>query len=730
MRTVNVLTGLLFLILPNFSTHAAPKPTIPSMSASALAKHAATIDVLHYDLAVQLNPYEQRMSVHCRINIATYSEQATNVYLRLNSSLRVRSVHDNDGNELGFSFSSQLEAPFANSQTPEEDRNEYGHVLVIHLPQSIPPNDEIILSIRYDGTVHWRQDGWIGYWASWCRNQAYWYPRSCGERVPWDDDWATSTTKLTVPSTWKAVSMGRLEGISSEDSNRTEPHSYITYSFVSKEPGVAYFAAGPFEEKSIDWGKRKLVWMGPSSEAHEANKLLADLKEFASYYEEQFGEYPFPKLAIVRLPGPWISTLGSSNPGCIFTAQGSHLNRDFLAHEVAHQWWGLEVRTLLLEGLATFSYVLHESQEPRPKNRPPFAFLEHVNSYLRASRWEGDNSVDNLLGTFETRRIKPVLYNKVSCIFWMLREQMGPGLFSQVLRAACEQYKWKSMSTQDWVNLCAEATGEDWTWFFNQWFGQIGVPRIQLSTVQANPYNDWWEISGVIQQSAKELFTIPVELLIQYKGGTHKESVLLDKPRKWFHVKVPKKPQRLIVDPDEHLLRWKDTPPTFNTLTNLILAKKPILIIYGTRKDTFFNLKRADDLRFSAKQIGITMQVARDMDMTNADLDGHQIVLIGGPKANDVSDRLQHLFPIRFRTDCFQWKNAEYCKLQHVAFQVIEHPAESGRLMAMMASVARDIPLRSASTGASSFAIQNGSEVLVEGLWHQLNDPLIWHFNP
>ena len=124
------------------------------------------------------------------------------------------------------------------------------------------------------------------------------------------------------------------------------------------------------------------------------------------------------------------------------------------------------------------------------------------------------------------------------------------------------------------------------------------------------------------------------------------------------------------------------------------------------------------------------MQVARDMDMTNADLDGHQIVLIGGPKANDVSDRLQHLFPIRFRTDCFQWKNAEYCKLQHVAFQVIEHPAESGRLMAMMASVARDIPLRSASTGASSFAIQNGSEVLVEGLWHQLNDPLIWHFNP
>ncbi len=115
-----------------------------------------------------------------------------------------------------------------------------------------------------------------------------------------------------------------------------------------------------------------LVYYHP---AHDLNieKMLESAKASLEYYSEQFGPYPYKYLTLIERAGP--GSGGTADAGIIYYGeQYPLLNSDdsptgfalpyyILAHEVAHQWWGLARLTpayvegagVLIEGLSVYS---------------------------------------------------------------------------------------------------------------------------------------------------------------------------------------------------------------------------------------------------------------------------------------------------------------------------------------------------------------------------------------
>ena len=74
------------------------------------------------------------------------------------------------------------------------------------------------------------------------------------------------------------------------------------------------------------------------------------------------------------------------------------------------------------------------------------------------------------------------------------------------------------------------------------------------------------------------------------------------------------------------------------------------IIVYGTRSEVAANEAAARRLQEAAriKWANITVPIKADRDVSEADLKGRHIVLIGRPSTNTVTDRFRLAFPVRF----------------------------------------------------------------------------------
>src|SRR6185437_1352332 len=110
-----------------------------------------------------------------------------------------------------------------------------------------------------------------------------------------------------------------------------------------------------------------------------------------------------------------------------------------------------------------------------------------------------------------------VLYGKGTWIIHMLRRRMGDTAFVKMLAEARRRYEWKTITTEDFRELCAEflppgSADPKLVDFFDQWVYDTGMPTLKLTyTVSGHRLN------GTITQSdVPDDFTvlIPVEIRV------------------------------------------------------------------------------------------------------------------------------------------------------------------------------------------------------------------------
>jgi ABC-2 type transport system permease protein len=159
-----------------------------------------------------------------------------------------------------------------------------------------------------------------------------------------------------------AVAPGELRRTWSEGGRR-----YFHY--VSDVPinGTDVFFSANYAVHRERWkGDDLQVFVHPGHREH-LERLLRSARASLDYYSAQFGPYPYRFLQIVEQPGNFIG-MGVDGSGVVTGGEGFFMLDpkgdgfdaifEIVAHEIGHQWWGMQLKPAFAEGGGVISESL------------------------------------------------------------------------------------------------------------------------------------------------------------------------------------------------------------------------------------------------------------------------------------------------------------------------------------------------------------------------------------
>ena len=200
---------------------------------------------------------------------------------------------------------------------------------------------------------------------------------------------------------------------------------------------------------------------------HRANldRMMAAMKASLDYYTATFGPFPYRELRVVEIPPYSIngrafpSAIAFSEPNFITRSEKGLVDLTFFgtAHEVAHHWWGGQIRPAYAKGrafvnesLSNYSAMLVTEKVLGPAEaRRVYDF--QMNRYL-TRRGETGRDVPLL----EVDDHPHVAYGKGAVVLYTLREAIGDEAMNTALRRFLEKYRGSGPPYATSLDLYAE----------------------------------------------------------------------------------------------------------------------------------------------------------------------------------------------------------------------------------------------------------------------------------
>ena len=512
-------------------------------------------DVLDYDIDVAATPERMWIDGRVRMRLKIRAAALGALTLRLADSLVVQSIVSYEhGRLFGIRVKNQ-------------------NTIVVNLPTMLQRDAEVTLTITYGGrlepqtpdreTLSFDQRGYQdempmmaaepSYLYS---SRSYWYPQAPVS------DYSTARMRITVPSSLECVASGELEPgfpglLTGRDPsqnrkvyvfNAARPLRYLAFivsRFVRTDTATIAFPA-PADGAGINFpppedGAR--INSGPDTSYRtmslsvEANPRQAqrghDLSEratdIATFYESLIGDSPYASFTVALVEN---DLPGGHSPG-YFAALNQPLPTSnlvwrndpaafngypdfFLAHELAHQWWGQAVggrnyhEQWISEGFAQYFAALYAQHQ-----RGDEAFVSVLRQLRRWGISDSDQGPIYLgyrLGHIrgESRVFRALVYNKGAAVLHMLRRFVGDEKFFRGLRAFYRNSRFHKAGTEDLRAAMEAETGVPLGRFFERWIYGSTLPRLKLtSRVEGT------DVVLRVEQMG-EVFDVPVTVILQY----------------------------------------------------------------------------------------------------------------------------------------------------------------------------------------------------------------------
>ncbi len=200
----------------------------------------------------------------------------------------------------------------------------------------------------------------------------------------------------------------------------------------------------------------------------------------------------------------------------------------FIAHEIAHQWFGQAVgwknyhEQWLSEGFAQYFAALYAKER-----RGESAFRDVLRQFRRWAIDDSDQGPVYLgyrLGHIkgEPRVFRALVYNKGAAVLHMLRRMIGDGAFFDGLKTFYANNRFKKAGTDDLRRAMEAASKRDLNRFFERWIYDNGIPRLRYTTTTEGS-----DLIVRFEQAADDLYDIPVTVAVTYTDGKTTEAVVV-----------------------------------------------------------------------------------------------------------------------------------------------------------------------------------------------------------
>ncbi len=365
-----------------------------------------------------------------------------------------------------------------------------GHELTVTPAEPLAAGDTIEIGVTYSGSpepepgtaipvdLGWLNYGTGSYVASEPNGAASWYPVN---DHPLDK--ATYTFRITVPEPFVVAANGVL-------TDTIDNGDTTTYVWEMDDPMASYLTTIGIDDFVVQTEEGpdgvQIRNFFPPEVAEEGERLFAPTADMIAFYSETFGPYPFDAYGVyvadVDLPFA-LETQTMTLFARSWLDFGSGLE-EAIAHELAHQWYGDSVSLSewgdiwLNEGFATYASWLW-AEHDGPLSLESIVEDAHYQLSLMDERRQlappGDPPATDLFS--------------ISVYYWgaltlhALRLQVGDEAFFEIMRTYYDRYKYSNATTQDFIAVAEEISGQDLGAFFDDWLYGESLPELPSGPV-------------------------------------------------------------------------------------------------------------------------------------------------------------------------------------------------------------------------------------------------------
>ncbi len=538
---------------------------------------SVNVDILRYDISVDVNP--DTHSFHAIASMDVTAEETID--------------------EILFAFSKDL---LIEQVTVDGMATKFTHKddeLLISLGVGVKGVESIRIVVEYDGITgpeeggfRWSYVGDITYMIY----ESMWYPTIHEVRAP-------ARLEIIVPEGYSAISSGDFVGIEEHGEKRV-------YVWEDVEPAYGIsFAAGEYRIKVTELvvGDVPVVVNGPSSlirnpteyvyrrygedskvvqiscylleeDFYLADECLRASKNTLEFYTSKFSGYPYNRFSVVEMPDQFFG--GHGDQGFILLQadllrQGSE---EFLAHEIAHNWWGalisaeggynlmpffgVQIETSsepsnnhwLNEGFATYSSMMYLEDKYGEER-----MLQSLRS-KRREYFQVDSDVPiSLIGEdYGSPDYHAIVYSKGAFVLHMLRHVVGEEGFNNIMDTYIQQFKGKSANIEAFEEVSEGVYGESLGWFFDSWIRSNALPDYAVGSVSVEPCKGGYCTNVEVLQKG-DLVNMPLDVSIITGRGRDTKRLWMDGEKGYLNFVSASKPAVVELDHDYWILESERT---------------------------------------------------------------------------------------------------------------------------------------------------------------------------
>jgi hypothetical protein len=510
-------------------------------------------DVVDYDLDVGFSPGRLWLDGLATVKIRVRAPSLSTVSLRLADALVVRSIiSDRFGRLFGFRVNRQ-------------------NTIVVNLPAVLVRDSIINLTFVYSGRLEPQSADGSEALAAGAQDQAVelppeitaepsflysnrsaWYPQAT------TTDYATATIRLSVPVGYDCVASGVLQSgwpqVAGSKEDQTERK---VYTFTAGQPlrYLAFIVSRFVRSETLTVpfadGDLSIAAEANPRQVKRGQTMAARASEIARFYGTLTADIPYPSftLAVVEseLPGghspAYFAQLFQPLPLMAITWRSDPASFDrfpdfFLAHELAHQWWGQAVgwrnyhEQWISEGFAQYFAALYAQHQ---RGDAVFAgIMRQMRRWAMSQSDQGPVSLGYRLGHIKSdgRIFRALVYNKSASVLHMLRRLVGDEAFFEGLRQFYATSRFQKVGTDDFQRAIEAAAGRPLDRFFDQWILGSSLPRLRVT------YRvDGSDLAVRVEQLG-DVFEVPVSLTLEY-ADRKKAAVVIPVTERVAERRVP-----------------------------------------------------------------------------------------------------------------------------------------------------------------------------------------------